>query len=90
MTEDVYEERRKSDVQIARLDERIKSLESKFDDRTTAILSEIKDLKDNVSGQLTDHEIRLRFIERYLWGAIAIIGLIEFIGFAYFSTLIHR
>jgi chromosome segregation ATPase len=90
MPEDLREERRKSDVQIGRLDERIKSLEDKVKDGTSAILSEIKELKDNIAGQLSDHETRLRFIERYLWSALGIIAVIEFVGFAYILIIFKK
>jgi len=57
---------------------------------------DIKELKDGTSDRLKtleddrvtqkehlDHENRIRFIEKYVWGAIGIIGLINIIGFAY-------
>lgn len=104
-------ERRSSDAQIARLEERIKSLDDKFEDRSNTILREIKELKENIvprlerveTGKLSasdfvnykgDHakehediEQRLRFIERYVWGAIAILSLLGFVGFEYLTYL---
>ena len=44
---------------------------------------DIKDLKDGTSTTILDHENRIRFIEKYVWGAVGIIGLINLIGFAY-------
>lgn len=40
------------DVQIGRLDERFKALEKKVDNSTSSIISEIKDLKENLSVRL--------------------------------------
>ena len=37
----------------------------------------------------TDHENRIRFIEKYVWGAVGIIGLINLIGFAYIISKVH-
>jgi hypothetical protein len=64
-----------------------------------AVRADIKDLKDGTSSRLThletdhvsrkehdDHEVRMRFVEKYVWGAIAIIGLINLIGFGYVIT----
>ena len=36
-----------------------------------------------------DLEVRLRFVEKYVWGAIGIIGLINLIGFAYIVSKIN-
>jgi hypothetical protein len=36
-----------------------------------------------------DLETRLRFVEKYVWGAIAIIGLLNLIGFGYIITHLH-
>ncbi len=60
------------------------------------IRTDIKELKDGTSDRLKsleddrvtqkefqDHEVRLRFIEKYVWGAVGIIGLLNLIGFAY-------
>jgi hypothetical protein len=60
------------------------------------IRTDIKELKDGTQTRLSnletdrvtqkeylDHENRLRFIEKYVWGAVGIIGLINLIGFAY-------
>lgn len=44
---------------------------------------DIKELTDGTAGKLADHELRIRFIEKYVWGAVGIIGLINLIGFAY-------
>lgn len=43
-----------------------------------AIRADIKELKDGTTTTLNDHETRLRFIERYMWLAIGVVGLLEF------------
>ena len=40
--------------------------------------ADVKDLKDVTKERISDHEVRLRFIERYMWLAIGALGLIEF------------
>ena len=40
--------------------------------------ADVKDLKDGTKERIRDHEVRLRFIERYMWLAIGALGLIEF------------
>lgn len=36
---------------------------------------------DHVSRkEYEDHETRIRFIEKYVWGAVAVIGILNFIG----------
>jgi hypothetical protein len=60
------------------------------------VRSDIKELRDGTATRLSilendrvtqkefaDHETRLRFIEKYVWMALGIIGLANFIGFAY-------
>jgi hypothetical protein len=60
------------------------------------VRSDIKEIKDGTAARLSaleadrvtqkefqDHEDRIRFIEKYVWGAVGIIGLINLIGFAY-------
>lgn len=62
-----------------------------------AVRDDIKDLKDNFSVRVsnleqnavskietTDHENRLRFIERYMWTAIGVLAAVEFY-FKYFG-----
>jgi len=41
----------------------------------------------NTDQQVTnaDHETRLRFIERYMWSAIGVLGVIEFVLQVYFN-----
>lgn len=68
----------------------------RVDQKVDALSDDIKELKDGTATRLShleddhvtrkefgDHEKRLRFAERYIYGAIAIIGLINIIGFAY-------
>lgn len=40
---------------------------------------DIKEMKSGNSLTLQDHENRLRFIERYMWGGLAILGLMQFV-----------
>lgn len=49
---------------------------------------DIKDLGDNTSAKVYDHEQRLRRLE--MWGSMAIGGLtlIQFVGFGYLLTLL--
>lgn len=62
---------------LIRLDENVKSLTRKLDEHL-----------DTNADTIKDHETRIRFIEKYVWGAIAIIGLINLVGAAYiFSHL---
>lgn len=96
-------DRRQADVQIARLEERIKNLDEKIEDRTDTILKELKDMKENIIPRLErveiqklgatdfvtfrgDIEARTRFIEKYLWMALGVLAVIQFIGFAYLFT----
>lgn len=53
---------------------RINKLESEKMDRTEA-----NRLQSEAMSVHQDHETRLRFIERYMWSAIAIVGLITFL-----------
>ena len=57
------------------------------------VRDDIQKLTDGTAKQIADHELRLRFVEKYVWGAIAILGVVNFIGFAgviYFLTLRHQ
>lgn len=49
-----------------------------------AVRADIKEIKDNHTSIISDHETRIRFIERYLWAAWGVLAVIQFIGFAYF------
>lgn len=57
---------------LIRLDEKVDNLTGKLENHL-----------DNNATLVEDHEKRLRFIERYVWGAIGIIGFIELIGLVY-------
>jgi hypothetical protein len=75
----------------------------RVDQKVDALSTDIKELKEGTASRLShleddhvtrkeygDHEKRLRFAERYIYGAIAIIGLVNLIGFAYiFAMLKH-
>jgi len=41
---------------------------------------DIKEIKDGTAVRIEDHETRIRFIEKYVWGAVAVIGILNFIG----------
>ena len=64
---------------LIRLDEKVDSLNKKLDDHL-----------DNNAALVEDHEKRLRFIERYVWGVIGIIGFIELIGFAFIIQQLNK
>lgn len=98
------DERPNNEVQIARLEERIKNLDEKIEERTSSILKELKDMKENFAPRLErvevsklsasdfvvfrgDVETRLRFIEKYLWMALGVLALLQFIGFSYLFTM---
>jgi hypothetical protein len=68
-----------------------------------ALRGDIKELKDGTAQQLSnlkddhvtrkeheDHETRIRFVEKYVWGAIAIIGLINLIGFGTVLVFLNK
>jgi len=57
---------------LIRLDEKVDNLSRKLAEHLEINADTIK-----------DHESRIRFIEKYVWGAIAIIGLINLVGAAY-------
>ena len=40
---------------------------------------DVKDIKENIKGQIDDHEARLRSIERWVWTAIGALAVIQFI-----------
>ena len=62
----------------------------KVDTLTNTIVARVDDLETNVSTNNQkiakleendkDKEERIRFIEKYVWGVIAIIGVLNFIG----------
>jgi hypothetical protein len=67
----------------------------------SGVRDDIKDLKDGFSSRLSnleqnmvskivveDHETRLRFIERYVWGALAVVAVLMFL-LNYFQPFIN-
>jgi len=42
-----------------------------------ALRAEVKEINDNTKTTLTDHEARLRFMERWVWMAIGALGIAE-------------
>jgi hypothetical protein len=59
-------------------------------EQVKGLRDDIRDLKDNNKTRTDDHETRLRFIEKYLWAALGILAIIEFIGFSYILNLINQ
>lgn len=57
-------------------------LEGKVD----ALTDKVAELTDTTKDTIQDHESRLRFLERYAWIAIGVLGIIQFIGFGYVIT----
>lgn len=47
---------------------------------------DINEMKDDTKSILADHEIRIRFIERYMWLAVGMVTVLE-IGFGAWSAL---
>ena len=64
---------------LIRLDEKVDSLSKKLDDHF-----------NNTETQVKDHESRIRFLERYAWGAIGILAFVELIGFGYIIQLLRH
>jgi hypothetical protein len=48
-----------------------------------ALRDDVKSLRDNYKEQLADHETRLRFLEKWAWGAIAVLAAFQFLVIAY-------
>lgn len=47
-----------------------------------ALRADISDLKDNTKAILSDHEKRIRFLERYTWMALGVVYIVDaIIGF---------
>ena len=46
--------------------------------------------KSDAEDTIKDFETRLRFVEKYVWGAIAIIGLLEIVGISLFFDLFGK
>lgn len=87
------------EVKIARLETKVDFLINKVEEMDKGLVGRIERVEvlklqasDFVSykgEQATNHqdyETRLRFIERYLWAALGILALIQFIGFGYLFT----
>ena len=45
---------------------------------------ELKDATKDLATEMSDHETRLRFIERYMWLAIGALGVVQF-AISYFK-----
>jgi hypothetical protein len=60
----------------------------KLGEQIKQVRIDIKELSENTSAKVLDHELRLRRLE--LWGAMAIGGLslIQFLGFGYLLTIL--
>lgn len=44
----------------------------------------------SVDNLTNDHERRLRFIERYVWGALGILALVQLLGVAYVISVVQH
>lgn len=96
--------RRKQDLEdhdlIIQLDTKVDLLTKKVDDLVSNTVNRVDQIESVIAGWqqlkterdkvIQDHENRLRFVEKYVWGAIAIIGLINLIGFGTILALFHR
>ena len=54
-----------------------------------ALRAEVKDINDNTKTTLSDHESRIRFMERWQWMAIGAVGVIEVIIGWYITHFPH-
>jgi hypothetical protein len=81
---------------LIRIDTNLKNLVDEFKEykrETNAILLskfDSKDFAETWGKQIVDHEARLRGIEKYVWKAIGIVGLIEIIGGAFIIELLKK
>lgn len=77
---------------LIRVDQKVESLTQKVDGFINNQDKRIGDLEiDHVTRkEHEDHEKRIRFGEKYIWGAIAIIGLLQLIGVAFIINLINK
>ena len=82
----VIEERRQS-VLKQNMDDHDLLIELRTEMR--GVREDIQELNSGTAAKLTDLETRMRFVEKYVWGAIGIIGLINLIGFAYIVSLLN-
>ena len=77
---------------LIRLDQKVDSMTNaiqRIEDNTVNRLLTLEN--DHVTRkEYDDHETRMRFVEKYVWGAVAIIGLINLIGFGYVLTHFHH
>jgi len=48
--------------------------------------ADVRDIKENQKSRIDDHESRLRFLERWVWGAIGVIAVAEVLLTIYFSN----
>jgi hypothetical protein len=50
--------------------------------------ADVREIKDSQSKKLDDHEERIRFIERWVWGAVAVLYVANVI-FGFYIALHH-
>lgn len=75
----------------------------RLDQKVDGVIESVQRIETNVANRLTtlekdhvtqkeynDHEKRLRFVERYVWGAIAIIGLINIVGIGFIIAIFQK
>lgn len=51
-----------------------------------ALREEVKEIKDDLRSRVSDHERRIRFVERWMWTAVGAIAMGEFVIALYLST----
>lgn len=77
---------------LIRLDQKVDSMTNaiqRIEDNTVKRLLTLEN--DHVTRkEYDDHETRMRFIEKYVWGVIAILALINFIGISGIVYLISH
>lgn len=88
---------------LIRLDQKVDALSTDIKDLKDNVASRVASLEQGKLDTLEatrlmaesmkihdDHERRLRFVERYVWMAVGIIGLLNLIGFAYIVDKLHH
>lgn len=70
-------ERRNNDIQIARLEEQIKALDAKIDDRFNSLIKEMRDIKENIIPRLERVEITKLVASEFVNFKVETVGKIE-------------
>jgi hypothetical protein len=76
---------------LVALHEQVKQVRVDIKELKDGTATRLSDLENNhvTRDEYKDHETRLRFVEKYVWGAIAIISLINLVGFAYIVSILN-